>query len=137
MCMVDAAEDVRLLSDRVITRARKEHKCDECCRTIDVGETYRSLGYTDDYSCWYSHKLCAHCQIATQWLTDNCGGYVYHAVAEDLIYHLREEFDQTLPIWWPMARVYKGMARQWRRKGGFLMRVPDPIPAMNTTIGEE
>jgi len=62
MCMVDDADRVNILSnvDRV---ARKEHRCGECGRMIQRGETYKvEAGVIDGRMEVY--KTCAHCEEA-------------------------------------------------------------------------
>lgn len=60
MCMIEG-EPVHpaTLTKR---RARKEHRCDECGRTIEAGERYEYLwGICDGEQ--MVHKTCLHCQL--------------------------------------------------------------------------
>lgn len=86
MCMADYSEDrVTMISER-ITRARKQHKCAECNRRIEPGEQYLTEFYVFDGE-HSSHKTCGHCQVVRKWLNDECGGWVYGAVEEDIREH--------------------------------------------------
>lgn len=117
MCMIDDCDErVNILSDREYT-ARKPHKCGECGRQISPGERYKVefgviSGHTERY------KTCAHCLVARQWLSDNCGGWVYEGIEEDFREHAQDyqRFD--------LCRVAVGMANQWETRKGQRMPVP-------------
>ncbi|ABS03227.1 hypothetical protein [Kineococcus radiotolerans] len=50
-------------------RARIEHRCDQCARTIPVGETYsRWEGVTGDG--WHTNKACQQCDAYQRALFD-------------------------------------------------------------------
>lgn len=120
MCMVDDAE-YSAIHRSDWRRARKEHRCVDCGRTIQRGERYLSAGGLYE-GAWWADKQCEHCNGAAQLLVRECGGFLFAGVQEDLAEHVSE------PLPWRMqaARYVVGMRRQWKRfRGGDgLMRVP-------------
>jgi hypothetical protein len=96
--------------------ARKSHACGECGRAIDKGERYTRIGYLQDGS-WGTHKLCAHCRVACDWLWFECGGFLCEGVHEDIHEHA-EEYRS-----WPLRKIEFGMRRKWEWHGK-RMRVP-------------
>ena len=122
MCAIDGAEryDVYETSNR---RARKPHKCGECGRPIIVGELYRSSRGLFEGS-WNTNCICAHCQIAADWLTENCAGFVDNGVYEDIHEHAEEYFAIALPIY----RLCVGMRRKWVRFDGAGLMPPPRLP---------
>lgn len=126
MCMYDYSEPAQLLSASS-PKARKDHKCDECRRVICKGEIYKaeSTLYEGEFS---AHKTCTHCMVAREWLSDECGGYVWSAVVEDIGEHVSERkgYDEGVDL----ARMYVGMRRKWQRfDGAGLLKVPK-MPAL-------
>lgn len=115
MCMIDGAERYYPETDEWRT-ARKEHRCGECNRTIRRGERHHVGGGAMEGD-WYTHRTCAHCATVREWLRAECSGWVYEAVAEDLLEHFRE----GMGIW--LGRAVVGMRRQWRRRDGTAMPV--------------
>lgn len=109
-------------------RARTQHKCLECSRTINPGETYRRVfsvydGQVD--TC----KTCSHCLVGQAWLLQNCGGFMHHALSDEMQEHAETYPDQCFGF----LRIKAGMMRQWQRfDGAGLMRLPT-LPA---AIGE-
>lgn len=59
-CVLDDYE-VASICDVVDRRARKEHQCTECQRTIRVGEQYELCDMLFDGR-WSHFKTCAQCQ---------------------------------------------------------------------------
>lgn len=120
MCAVDGADgrcEVWQVSEH---KARKDHKCSECARTIGAGEKYRNIFsvFQGDVS---TAKVCAHCTVAENWLSEECGGFLLYGVHEDMREHAQEY--RRLDIW----RVVRGMERQWQR---FDKRGLMPTPRM-------
>lgn len=116
MCLIesDDLDGWQLLRD-VMRTARKEHKCDECGRTIEPGETYRyacGVSYED----WCSDKCCTHCQMAQKWLMRQCRGYLFRSVLIDLEGHLGEPIERGYRA--RLCRLVVGMRRQWQRFDG-------------------
>lgn len=130
MCMIDGCDErYEVYSEKWVSKARKDHKCDECNRTIKKGEEYRfTTGALDGY--WNSNHVCHHCTFATRWLWTNCYGYVDGGVHEDIQYHLEEEIRPGHPCFYAMARVFVGMNRRWKSKSGELMPLPREIPPL-------
>lgn len=121
MCM--DYDDLPEFCDERILHARKQHKCDECGRQIAPGEKYhRASGKWADGFCTY--RTCEHCAVAQRWLADNCDGYAYQMIEEDIEAHARDYRRIDL------ARIAVGMRRGWvTRKGA-----PMPVPEMPRQI---
>ncbi len=124
MCMIDGADCCEVWKERTIKRGRKSWKCKECGRLIPVGEEHSYVfsiyeGQADSY------RRCRHCMVACTWLSDECGGYVVGAVADDIREHAEEY--RSLGLW----RLVVGQQRRWQRfdKDG-LMAVP-AMPALS------
>ena len=119
MCMIDAADGLGNRCQREARRrARKAHKCGECSRVIAPGETYVDASGIDcDGNAW-THKVCAHCDVVTVWLAENCGGWLMQGVLDDIREHVEEYRRMDL------ARLVVGMQRDWKRFHGGLMPVP-------------
>jgi hypothetical protein len=58
--------------------------------------------------------------VVRNWLSDECGGWLYTAVEEDAAEHARG-------YGMDLARAVIGMRWQWRGKSGRLLPVPAPI----------
>lgn len=88
MCMADSSDpcDVHRAVERV---ARKAHRCQECGRIIEKGETYEYVTALYDGQ-WFTNKTCVHCIAARGWLSAICQGWIYGAVLEDLGEHWHE-----------------------------------------------
>lgn len=125
MCMFDSDGDgtVTMIHDGSYRKARKAHKCAECRRVIEAGESYHVEAFTfeGDFS-W--HKTCAHCMVARGWLQGECGGWLYGGVIEDLREHCHEG-----PYDMGVFRIAVGASWKWRGKRGNLL----PVPAMPPT----
>lgn len=121
MCMSDDADRVTPINDGEYRKARKPHKCQECRREIAVGETYHYETFRNDGR-FEQHKTCSHCMVVRDWLSAECGGWVYTMVEEDI----REHADyHGLRV----KLLAVGMARNWRRKDGRMW----PLPKMPKT----
>jgi hypothetical protein len=118
MCMVDFDDIALILSehDRI---ARKEHKCMECWRVIRKGERYHIINLIFDRE-FKSHKTCAHCYVMCQWLSAECGGFMFRHVREDITEHVQYAYSG-----WALARCAIGMRLKWTKKNGELMKVPE------------
>lgn len=117
MCMVDYSDGCSIVLHDRNQKARKEHKCSECYRTIQRGETYNVQrcvfdGQADTY------KTCAHCQVVQSWLQKECGGYMYQGVHEDIDQHRHEGYG------FGVTRLSAGMSAGWKRKDGRLFPIP-------------
>ena len=122
MC-VDVDEPMLVLNDTK-PRARKEHKCVECSRTIAVGEQYHresGLDYYREY--WFTYATCLHCDAARDWLWNVCQGFLYEGVLIDLEEHVQENHYPVRTL--SLLRLVYWMRRGWRRKSGRLIPVAD------------
>lgn len=98
-------------------RARIQHSCRMCMRTIDPGEIYRHVSYVYDgrITMW---KECAHCTSAVRSLD-------LWAMADGDEGIGPSDFEAFEPETIAQARVLIGWRGQWRRKDGSLREVPD------------
>lgn len=121
MCRVDIDGYVTVI-ERATHKARARHRCKECGRDIDPGETYqRTRGVWEGEA--FTHKVCAHCCVLQDWLWRNCGGYVYSELVEDVAEHGSECGRRDLAA---LARL---AARGWQWRGE-LTRVPSMPPSI-------
>lgn len=122
MCMVDGADGCYTEFERKIRTARKEHRCDECQRTITLREEYEYCAgiYDGDF---VSNKTCRHCIDAREWLSIVCNGWLYGSVLEDLHEHTHES-PELVGNW--LMHVIASMRRGWTRNGVLERRRPLP-----------
>ena len=117
MCMIEDSDGPVVLLSESQPVARTRHQCSECRRVIDPGERYlREFCLFDGRVT--THKTCAQCQVARNWLSDHCRGWCYGAVEEDVRKHAHEGY----PMY--VARLAIGMQWMWRTPRGKLMPVP-------------
>jgi hypothetical protein len=117
MCMANFDDGPEFFTDST-QKARKAHKCLECRRVIEVGETYRRYFGVYEGS-GFSGKICQHCEVPAAWLSENCGGYMFEAILEDFTEHVNEY--QRMDI----ARVAVMARNKWRSpRRGVLLPVP-------------
>jgi hypothetical protein len=116
MCMIDDGTDrCATLMDKW-QKARKAHRCGECGRVISAGEQYRIFRGASDGSA-FTHKTCAHCQVACDWLKRECDGYTFGYALEDIADHETSEYPE-------LAGLVAGMKAQWKTTTGDLMPIP-------------
>lgn len=120
MCMIDDCDEIVNMLSAVIVKARKAHKCMECNRLIHSGEHYYKECYVFDNDL-RGHKTCGHCKVARNWLTDECGGFVYGEICQDLIDHVSEGYEYPYGVY----RITVGMKNKWQRRDGSLLNVPN------------
>jgi hypothetical protein len=109
-------------------KARKAHRCDECRREIQAGESYARSTYVMDGDLRVN-KACAHCDATRAWLTKHCGGWVTEHLLEELQEHHSEGYREDR-----LARLIVGVRRNWRRfDGAGLMAVPNVTTAAATS----
>jgi hypothetical protein len=96
--------------------ARKEHRCSDCGRTIQVGERYKRHVFISDEGL-ENCVQCDRCKAATNWLDLVCGGWLYNAVNEDIAEHWGEhpEFRSLA-----LGHLVVAARRGWSRKDGTL-----------------
>jgi hypothetical protein len=119
MCMIDGADEDWVSLGSRMRKARKEHRCYECHRQIVTGETYEAAKGVSDGDI-QTFKTCAHCVWARTWIVEQCGGFLYGGVLEDL----REHWDES----WELRSMDLGrrvilMRDQWVRHGELV-----PVP---------
>lgn len=127
MCRTDGG-DGPAVSSTTTQKARKTHKCGECGREIQPGETYtRTWGIWDGFASTY--KTCSHCAIPEEWLAINCDGYIFGEIIDDIDEHGRDYQRADL------RALAAGAAKKWRTDDGLLMPVP-PLPPRLSLNGE-
>ncbi|QIB67142.1 hypothetical protein [Kineobactrum salinum] len=108
MCMIDDADERCTVLHEKQQRARKEHVCAECHRTIGKGEVYLNEGLLFEGKI-NTHKTCAHCLVVRSWISKECGGWIYGEIKEDFEEHARNPFyEETLNY------LCSGIQRRWR-----------------------
>lgn len=126
MCSIDY--DPPSLYVRTTRKARKQHKCSECRRSIEPGETYQHVAGVWDGG-MSTYKTCQHCVAGQNLLIDKCGGFLHEGIEEDLVEHLHPSIKWSTQA----ARVVVGMRRKWKSfKGAGLMTAPVLQEAKNT-----
>ncbi|MDE2024883.1 MAG: hypothetical protein KGJ07_00140 [Patescibacteria group bacterium] len=120
MCNYDY-DAPRVYSDSV-RKARKTHKCSECFRLINIGESYKYIFgiYGKDTS---QFKTCSHCSEAQSWLFFTCGSFLHGDLQKEIHEHATESMNKTEKFM--LYRLYLGIKKQWRRKNGSLMKIID------------
>lgn len=117
MCLIDYCDErVLVLHERHHT-AKIAHKCNECQRTINPGETYMVERYILDKET-KTHKTCTHCELVRDWLKAECGGFVYAGIEEDICEHAGEGYGIAVKM------MAVGIRRCWARKNGKLWPLP-------------
>jgi hypothetical protein len=93
-------------------RARKQHTCVTCKRTIDAGETYlRGSGFGDGEA--FTWKECAHCSAFL-----NLAAIAWEEEYSEV------DFDAFEPSTVTEMRWKVQWYRKWRRRDGDLYPVP-------------
>lgn len=124
MCYVEWSDGTMTLLREETRTARKEHRCNECRRTIDQGETYKFECFAYERQIW-TYKTCVHCLAVRDWLTEHCGTFVFDMVKEDFIEHKDEQPGRSV------LRAIVAMDRYQWRMNGKLMPVPNLIEKEN------
>lgn len=117
MCMIDDSERFEF-GDEEIRTARKTHRCSECGRQILPKERYACFkGKFEDR--FETYKTCSHCLVAKEWLSEECGGYIFQGVYEDMSEHFYEGCGLAT------GRIAVGMRRKWKKfNSEELMSIP-------------
>ena len=130
MCRADGADSWPEFSTYEMRKAIKKHKCEECGRDINPGESYayEALKFEGEF---YQHKTCQHCLVPIDWLKINCGGYIFGEVCDEIKEHAEEYSKLALPL----MRLVVGMKRRWRKfNGEGLMTIPQQAPGITSTM---
>ncbi len=117
MCMADGCDPASVYRERVVL-ARKQHCCCECRRTIEPGEKYQYAFGIWDGGPPSTFHTCGHCMIAQRWLIEECGGWMFGGVEEDIADHIigaGSVFDATHGYGSGPSRLVVSMRRKWRR----------------------
>ena len=104
-------------------KARKEHRCGECSRTIAKGERYWTQGGITDDQEFQWHKTCEHCAAASKWLEVVCDGWIFNARFADLYNHVAG--DERYLRSRPLTRLVRWMRADWSDKNGDLRSLDD------------
>jgi len=117
VCRIDYSDSPTFYSEKT-RKAKKIHKCGECHREILPGEKYLyCCGTWDNFT---QHKICSHCRVGAEWLNQECGGYIFTEIAEELWEHAQEGYG------WLPARLSKAMDRGWKKfYSNELMPIPE------------
>lgn len=118
MCMIDDSDGVCIVLHADTRRARKPHKCYECGRDIAAGEKYLNEATLYEGS-KETIKTCLHCKVVRDWLFNECGGWLYGGVKEDIREHVAE-YDYGKGV----LMLSVGMSRRWIKRSGEMWRVP-------------
>lgn len=87
--MIEDGEPMTLAVTNIV-KARRDHSCSECGGRIRRGSSYENVhGLCDGI--WQTFKTCLPCVNGPRdWLSDECGGWLYGAVREDIQEHLSD-----------------------------------------------
>lgn len=109
MCLIDSLDGDPEFLDETLRRARTRHRCGECGRTIAAGERYEVATGKWDGSIG-RNKTCLQCAAAREWLKEECAGFIYGRVLEDL----REHAEEIGPPHTSVHRLAAAMKLRWR-----------------------
>jgi hypothetical protein len=87
MCRVDWGDPADF-SDQELRVARRPRRCCECSHVIARGERYERATFCQD-GVWSHYATCAFCVDARDWLSVNCGGWIYTEVLDELEEHFQ------------------------------------------------
>jgi hypothetical protein len=102
-------------------KARKRHRCYECRRWIEPGETYENL-----FAVWDGDaktvKTCSHCVAFVEYIDAHvpCFCYAHGNIIEDGLETLREYAHECPGLWAGGVRLYvaaKRIGQEQRRIG--------------------
>lgn len=78
MCEVYGDSDGPAFYDQRWRRARKQHECDSCKKTIEPGERYGSESYCQERGDRpYREVICAECHKVRETFSEAHGGEIY------------------------------------------------------------
>ncbi len=125
MCVCDW--DGPDVSSRRWQKARKEHRCGECWRTINVGERYEV--HTGLYEGkWETYRWCAHCSASQKIYAevDECECWLYG----DLWSPIQEAAGDmpSFSLW----RLCVGVKRRWVIHRGLRKGQLMPVPELSS-----
>ena len=132
MCMYDDGGGWKVYHEET-RRAAKPHRCGECRRWIEKGESYEyvsGLGYDSD--CWATFHTCAQCVQVKRWLLVACGGYMFEMTRDDIWNHIGG--DEWYLRSAPLIRLFRWQTTGWRSPAGGLRHVDDVRPVVDRAI---
>lgn len=124
MCRIDYADGPIDFYSEHYYKAKKQHKCGECGRDIEIGEKYRYMSgkWEGEFA---SYKACIHCSEGMDWLTTECGGFMFSEVVEEIEEHARDSY-KKLNVHDPLLRFCVGARRHWKKfTSNELMNIPN------------
>ncbi|RZA27320.1 MAG: hypothetical protein EOP02_10365 [Proteobacteria bacterium] len=124
--MIDDGEGYVTMLGEGQHKARKQHRCAECARHIEPGETYLRERFVFDGK-MSDHKTCSHCIVVRSWLQGECGGFLFGAVEEDIREHAYDGYDSDV------IRLAVGMKWKWTTPNGKRL----PVPAVPPTTHDK
>jgi hypothetical protein len=111
-------EPATVYKRRNVQAARKQHKCDECGRTIMAGEPYEyTFGIWDDFS--DNYYTCQHCLELRDWgtISFECFCWAHGSMLDDLHELMQEESYKVPGLFMEYGRR-KIRARRYRKEHG-------------------
>lgn len=111
MCRIDYADPSDFAAPERRRKARQQHRCVECLATINPGDYYQCQTlFTDGRS--ETYRTCEACVPARQWLMDQCNGWIFGEVLEELVEHWEEDTAYRTP---ELGRLIVQMRLRLRR----------------------
>jgi len=111
-------ECVKILTEKNVV-AKKQHKCGECSRVIEVGETYLYESFVGDG--FGTHKTCRHCvPVRDIAMAIDSEDMFFYGMIESQLWESGASDD---PSEWKVRLAIAGMNRKWKRKDGKMWRV--------------
>lgn len=129
MCRIDYADDKGGFWREELheARTRKEHRCSDCSRLIEKGETVTRGTWLMPGEGFTSVVMCGQCVAAGRWLKKVCGGHFWPGVIEELEEHSDEEPDLCSPALRLLIDLGK---RHWNFRGHLV-----PVERVRTLTG--
>ena len=113
-----------------VVKAKKQHRCSCCRRTINPGESYTKEAGTGDG--FWTTKGCSHCTVARAWLEkETQWSFMFSFDTYDDLYGVVERVG-TLEA----AKLYAGIRMRWVNAAGKLLKVPK-MPLTSKEIREK
>ena len=105
--------------------ARKEHVCEECNRTIKIGEQYHRYAgiWEGDF---FTNVACLHCSAARKVFVVYCDDYWenYYGGLSELLGECWREHDDPITL----GRLLVGVRSKWVYRSGNPMPIPEAAP---------
>lgn len=126
--MCDCDSNYCITINHIDRKARKDHKCCECQRTILKGETYESVSGLWRESGFDTFKTCGHCvaarEVCKQLDPGSCVcfmGLVEHIWdnRSDIAYGVhRRKLQGSIRSWLDVFRLYRDIDHGWKYRRG-------------------